>query len=100
MPPSPNQATICNVGYDQGVFAPGRCSDRARCAAGNSTTEPQLCAYHTLLAHAKVGRRGGGGWEGLACWGQDSGYACCGNGACLQGAMLAVNLHGLQAAWD
>lgn len=29
---------------------------RSRCAAGDSVREPELCAYHTLLAHAEVSR--------------------------------------------
>ncbi|PRW44359.1 E3 ubiquitin- ligase UPL7 [Chlorella sorokiniana] len=44
--------TICNNGYESGVMAPGRCSNRTCCPEGNSTTEPQICAYHVLLAHA------------------------------------------------
>lgn len=39
-------------GYVTGVFAPGRCSDRARCSEGNSSTEGYLAAHHMLLAHA------------------------------------------------
>ncbi|XP_059429779.1 beta-glucosidase 12-like [Corylus avellana] len=39
-------------GYEGGSFAPGRCSDRNNCAAGNSSTEPYLVIHHELLAHA------------------------------------------------
>ncbi|KAK9794356.1 hypothetical protein WJX73_002180 [Symbiochloris irregularis] len=39
------------IGYDQGIHAPGRCSDRSRCAAGNSSTEPWIATHHVLLAH-------------------------------------------------
>jgi hypothetical protein len=49
--------TICNVGFGAGAMAPGRCSNRTTCPEGNSTTEPQVCAYHTLLAHAAVSHR-------------------------------------------
>jgi len=31
---------------------PERCSDRSRCTAGNSATEPYLAGHHLLLAHA------------------------------------------------
>ncbi|EFN57961.1 hypothetical protein CHLNCDRAFT_50621 [Chlorella variabilis] len=44
--------TFCPLGYETGTFAPGRCSDRTRCLEGNSSTEPHLCAYHAVLAHA------------------------------------------------
>eukprot|EP00727_Mastigamoeba_balamuthi_P006766 m51a1_g271 putative beta-glucosidase (488) ;mRNA; f:252995-254908 len=40
------------AGYGAGEKAPGRCSDRRRCAEGNSTTEPYIAAHHLLLAHA------------------------------------------------
>ena len=39
-------------GYEAGTHAPGRCSDRARCRRGNSTTEPYLAGHNVLLAHA------------------------------------------------
>lgn len=35
-----------------GKYAPGRCSDREVCAAGNSSVEPYLVSHHALLAHA------------------------------------------------
>jgi beta-glucosidase len=46
--------SICYTGYGsyKGTFAPGRCSNRAECAAGNSTTEPYLAAHILLRAHA------------------------------------------------
>ena len=51
--------TFCNAGYGTGLHAPGRCSDRSRCAEGDSTKEPALCSYHALLAHAAVGGQAG-----------------------------------------
>jgi beta-glucosidase len=44
--------TFCVQGYGSGTHAPGRCSDRARCAAGDSAVEPYLCTHSVLLAHA------------------------------------------------
>lgn len=35
-----------------GLFAPGRCSDRSRCAEGDSATEGYIVARHALLAHS------------------------------------------------
>jgi len=46
--------TFCWMGYGTGVHAPGRCSDRGRCFAGDSTVEPYLAAHHVLLAHAEA----------------------------------------------
>ncbi|KAH6813011.1 beta glucosidase 17 [Perilla frutescens var. frutescens] len=43
-----------NGGYDGnfvGNLAPGRCSDRSICAAGNSSTEPYIVTHHLLLSH-------------------------------------------------
>jgi len=39
-------------GYGTGEKAPGRCSDRAICNQGNSSTEPYIVGHHLLLAHA------------------------------------------------
>jgi len=39
-------------GNGLGTHAPGRCSDRSRCAEGNSKTEPYLVAHHQILSHA------------------------------------------------
>ncbi|EOY22426.1 Beta-glucosidase 15 [Theobroma cacao] len=47
---------IANFGYSTGVAPPGRCSDRKRCPAGNSATEPYIVAHNLLLAHATVAR--------------------------------------------
>lgn len=48
--------TFCVVGYEIGIHAPGRCSDRSKCPEGNSTTEGWKCAYHVINAHAKAER--------------------------------------------
>ena len=44
--------SFCLIGYESGVHAPGRCSDRTKCAEGNSVTEPYLCIHSVALAHA------------------------------------------------
>ena len=44
--------TYSLMGYGTGSFAPGRCSDRSRCAKGNSSTEPYIVAHNSLNAHA------------------------------------------------
>jgi beta-glucosidase len=44
--------TFCYLGYVAGTFAPGRCSDRTRCVAGNSSTEGYVAAHNVLNAHA------------------------------------------------
>jgi beta-glucosidase len=46
--------TSCTMGYELGLFAPGRCSDRARCPQGDSPTESYLAAHNMLNAHAAV----------------------------------------------
>ncbi|XP_024372566.1 beta-glucosidase 42 isoform X3 [Physcomitrium patens] len=40
------------LGFGNGIHAPGRCSDRTLCPAGNTSTEPYITAHHVLLAHA------------------------------------------------
>lgn len=35
-----------------GVFAPGRCSNRTLCTAGNTSTESYIVAHNMLIAHA------------------------------------------------
>lgn len=46
---------FAGFGYgNRGIMAPGRCSDRTVCSAGNSDTEPYLVSHHALLAHALV----------------------------------------------
>ncbi|XP_006644213.1 beta-glucosidase 1 [Oryza brachyantha] len=40
---------VAALGYDDGAFAPGRCT---KCKAGNSATEPYIVAHHLILSHA------------------------------------------------
>ncbi|GMH04445.1 hypothetical protein Nepgr_006284 [Nepenthes gracilis] len=48
---APNIAT--KYGYDDGKYAPGRCSPYAgNCTIGNSAYEPYVVAHHSLLCHA------------------------------------------------
>ncbi|KAG8657281.1 cyanogenic beta-glucosidase-like [Manihot esculenta] len=46
--------SLSGFSYDDGVFAPGRCSSwvNRKCQAGNSATEPYIVAHHLLLSHA------------------------------------------------
>ena len=44
--------TFCLMGYVTGAFAPGRCSDRSKCAVGDSSTEGYIAAHNVLNAHA------------------------------------------------
>ena len=44
--------TFVYLGYVQGMFAPGRCSDRKKCYEGDSATEGYIAAHNVLLAHA------------------------------------------------
>nr|CAA64442.1 beta glucosidase [Manihot esculenta] len=46
--------SLSGFAYDDGVFAPGRCSSwvNRQCRAGDSATEPYIVAHHLLLAHA------------------------------------------------
>ncbi|OAY40038.1 cyanogenic beta-glucosidase [Manihot esculenta] len=45
---------LSGFAYDDGLFAPGRCSSwvNRQCRAGNSATEPYIVAHHLLLAHS------------------------------------------------
>lgn len=50
-----NEPLVFTVnGYDEGKFAPGRCSSwvNRACLEGNSATEPYIVGHHLLLAHA------------------------------------------------
>ena len=49
--------TFIGEGYGDGVHAPGRCSDRGRCASGDSEKEPLVAGHHVLLAHAAAAGR-------------------------------------------
>jgi beta-glucosidase len=44
--------TFANLGYNSGINAPGRCSNRTRCTFGNSTTEPWIVGHRVLQSHA------------------------------------------------
>jgi beta-glucosidase/6-phospho-beta-glucosidase/beta-galactosidase len=46
--------TQAYLGYSVGVHAPGRCSNRRVCSAGNSSTEPYIVGHNILNAHAAV----------------------------------------------
>lgn len=42
------------LGYSTGYFAPGRCSDRAKSAEGDSAREPWLVGHNLLVAHGRA----------------------------------------------
>ncbi|CAI0419839.1 unnamed protein product [Linum tenue] len=48
--------TMSSYGYDEGIFAPGRCSQwvNPACEAGDSATEPYIVSHHALLSHASA----------------------------------------------
>lgn len=46
--------TVSYLAYGEGVFAPGRCSDRSRCNEGDTPTESYLAAHNLLNAHASA----------------------------------------------
>jgi beta-glucosidase len=49
---------VAALGYDNGIFAPGRCSKAfGNCTAGNSATEPYIAAHHLILSHAAAVQR-------------------------------------------
>ncbi|XP_042510734.1 beta-glucosidase 44-like [Macadamia integrifolia] len=49
---------IAALGYDNGFFAPARCSKPfGNCSAGNSATEPYIAAHNLLLSHAAAVKR-------------------------------------------
>lgn len=45
---------VAALGYDDGKFAPGRCTN---CSAGNSATEPYIVAHNLILSHAAAVER-------------------------------------------
>ncbi|KAJ9174476.1 hypothetical protein P3X46_013114 [Hevea brasiliensis] len=49
-----NPWAVIEYGYDEGIYAPGRCSSwlNHNCSAGDSATEPYIVAHHLLLSHA------------------------------------------------
>jgi beta-glucosidase len=49
---------VAALGYDNGLFAPGRCSKAfGNCTAGDSATEPYIVAHHLILSHAAAVQR-------------------------------------------
>jgi len=49
---------VAALGYDNGIFAPGRCSKAfGNCTEGNSATEPYIVTHHLILAHAAAVQR-------------------------------------------
>ncbi|XP_015966955.1 beta-glucosidase 44 [Arachis duranensis] len=49
---------VAALGYDNGFFAPGRCSkEYGNCTVGNSGTEPYIVAHNLILAHATAVQR-------------------------------------------
>ncbi|KAG7582381.1 Glycoside hydrolase family 1 [Arabidopsis suecica] len=49
---------VAALGYDNGIFAPGRCSKAfGNCTEGNSATEPYIVSHHLILAHAAAVQR-------------------------------------------
>ncbi|CAL9221282.1 unnamed protein product [Arabidopsis halleri] len=49
---------VAALGYDNGIFAPGRCSKAfGNCTDGNSATEPYIVVHHLILAHAAAVQR-------------------------------------------
>ncbi|KAL0380143.1 UNVERIFIED_CONTAM: Beta-glucosidase 44 [Sesamum angustifolium] len=49
---------VAALGYDNGFFAPGRCSKAfGNCTEGNSATEPYIVAHNLILCHAAAVQR-------------------------------------------
>ncbi|XP_043695088.1 beta-glucosidase 44-like [Telopea speciosissima] len=49
---------VAALGYDNGFFAPARCSKPfGNCTAGNSATEPYIVAHNLLVSHATAVKR-------------------------------------------
>ncbi|KAF9623425.1 hypothetical protein IFM89_003009 [Coptis chinensis] len=49
---------VAALGYDNGIFAPGRCSKPfGNCTEGNSATEPYIVAHNLILSHAAAVQR-------------------------------------------
>lgn len=46
---------VAALGYDDGKFAPGRCTNCS--AGGNSATEPYIVAHNLILSHAAAVKR-------------------------------------------
>ena len=68
--------TVIGNGYaGSGVHAPGRCSDRKKCFAGDDHVEPYLAAKGLILAHARMFRA----WEAAGKPGAGCGLALNGD---------------------
>ncbi|KAH6763446.1 B-S glucosidase 44 [Perilla frutescens var. hirtella] len=49
---------VAALGYDNGFFAPGRCSKAfGNCSEGNSATEPYIVAHNIILSHSAAVKR-------------------------------------------
>lgn len=49
---------VAALGYDNGFFAPGRCSKPfGNCTEGDSATEPYIVAHNLILCHASAAQR-------------------------------------------
>ena len=49
---------VAALGYDNGYFAPSRCSQPyGNCTAGDSGTEPYVAAHNLILCHASAVQR-------------------------------------------
>ncbi|RAL41489.1 hypothetical protein DM860_010283 [Cuscuta australis] len=49
---------VAALGYDNGFFAPGRCSKPfGNCSEGNSATEPYIVTHNLILSHAAAAQR-------------------------------------------
>ncbi|MFX6573115.1 family 1 glycosylhydrolase, partial [Acinetobacter baumannii] len=52
-----NEVNIAALGgYVDGLIAPGHCSNRTRCAIGDSKTEPYTVVHNMLLAHSAAAK--------------------------------------------
>ncbi|WCJ19060.1 beta glucosidase 12 [Euphorbia peplus] len=47
-----NEPLTFSTAYTTGIFAPGRCSNRTRCTAGDSAREPYIVGHNILLCHS------------------------------------------------
>ncbi|KAI5683092.1 hypothetical protein M9H77_04320 [Catharanthus roseus] len=69
---SEKAVVIVALGYDNGFFAPGRCSKAFEdCKEGDSSTEPYVVAYNLIKCHVAASLRyhlKPNNWENLAFW--------------------------------
>ncbi|XP_042066161.1 beta-glucosidase 44-like isoform X2 [Salvia splendens] len=55
---------VASLGYDNGFFAPGRCSKAfGNCSEGNSATEPYIVAHNLILSHSAAVQRYRNGYQ-------------------------------------